>query len=339
MSSAKRLYGDFRCLGHRGGFGSMQRLVKAFLPVEWVPADARPDVGLFWADGIITPDELAAFPGKKVLYVSATYTPSMAPPGSVTAERNKRYIELAGIADVLCHTSRAHRGYFARGLSEAVKAKPWTVLPPIYDGTIYYPPSQRVKVPVIVSVCLWRDWFRWLTILEAFSFVIRKNPAARLILAGSWIPPAKENQMAVARELGVHEYVGWHEVTPAPSFRDEEIALAQAYHRGTVFVHTRFADWGTLTCMEAMATGLPVVCGDNGGLPEFGGNAALTVPYGSDYDVPVLPILPPDVVARRILDAHRRRRPMRARALARAKPYEVRTVMPAFLDWIMEVTQ
>ncbi|MBL7115519.1 MAG: glycosyltransferase family 4 protein [Kiritimatiellae bacterium] len=91
----------------------------------------------------------------------------------------------------------------------------------------------------------------------------------RLILAG---PPDDRYPQAIelAKELGIEDRVGW------TGYLSHE-ALAQLYRESDVLVHpSRYEGFG-LQILEAMASGLPVVCSNGGSLPEVAGEAARIV--------------------------------------------------------------
>lgn len=91
-----------------------------------------------------------------------------------------------------------------------------------------------------------------------------------LVMVGPRDPryPDAEN---LARQLGVAEHVRWMNYLT----QDE---LAATYTGCDVLVHpSRYEGFG-LQILEAMASGLPVVCTDGGALPEVAGEAALIVP-------------------------------------------------------------
>ena len=91
----------------------------------------------------------------------------------------------------------------------------------------------------------------------------------RLVLAG---PPDDRYPQAIelANELGIEDRVGW------TGYLSHE-ALARLYRESDVLVHpSRYEGFG-LQILEAMASGLPVVCSNGGSLPEVAGDAARMV--------------------------------------------------------------
>jgi colanic acid/amylovoran biosynthesis glycosyltransferase len=104
-----------------------------------------------------------------------------------------------------------------------------------------------------------------LTTLAAMREVVRVQPRARLILAGSG--PLAEELRALSAELGLSghvEFAGWC---------SQEV-LASLYAQAHLFLHpSELTDTGDQegipnALLEAMATGLPAVATRHGGIPE-----------------------------------------------------------------------
>lgn len=343
-----KLFNDMRCLEHPGGFGSMMRLTRRFLDVDSVPAKAA-DVALSWNDGITTPADIRAFPGPKVLYLSSNWTPAFcARPDSYFSVFNRTTRELVAEADATVHTSFAHRQFMLCYLCPEAANKPYSIFPPMYDPRGFYPAPERPQALRVVAIALWRDWMRWLTIFQAFAIVLRKVPAARLIVGGGYMGAdihrqfnvnIMDAQRSLAEELHIADAVDWR---PAPgefSREGQDKFIAGTYRQGNVFVHAYHADWGTFTCIEALASGLPVVCGDNGGLPEFAGDCGYIYRYGAGYDSPTMPCPNPAEVAERIIQAYAGGDALRERCIARARQFEAKTVCAGLEKFLREVAR
>jgi glycosyltransferase involved in cell wall biosynthesis len=107
-------------------------------------------------------------------------------------------------------------------------------------------------------------------LIRAFSQA-RQNglPPSRLVIAGSPDPRYPEAGRT-ARELGVEDVVEW------TGYLSEE-QLVSAYQDADLLVlPSRYEGFG-LPVVEAMACGVPVICSDQGSLPEVAGNAAVQV--------------------------------------------------------------
>jgi len=331
-----KVFNDLRCTEHNGGFGSMQRLTRRFLDVDNVPA-ADADVGLFWNDAITTPEEIRAFPRKKVVYLSANYTKAFSGHkgsyfGDWLEERTRGVIDAS---DATSHTSYAHRQFVLQYVAPQAATKPFCVFPPMYDPAVFHPAPMRHSGLRVVATALWRDWHRWITIFQSFAVVLRKVPSAKLIMGGGYMCaetnrkfPCNDvpyQQRSLAEEYHILDAIEWRQPT-VDGFDAQNQVIAETYRQGNVFVHAYFADWGTFTCIEALASGLPVVCGDNGGLPEFAGDCAFIYKYGAGYDAPTMPPPNPTEVAAKILEAYAGGDALKERCIARAKQFEAENV-------------
>jgi glycosyltransferase involved in cell wall biosynthesis len=109
------------------------------------------------------------------------------------------------------------------------------------------------------------------TLLRAFATVAAARPDVDLLLAGDG--PQRPELTRLAAELGVADRVRFLGVRP------DVPALLQA---ADVFALTSVSEAASLTLLEAMATGLPVVVTAVGGNPEIvrAGREGLLVPRG-----------------------------------------------------------
>ncbi|MGZ6329239.1 MAG: glycosyltransferase, partial [Candidatus Limnocylindrales bacterium] len=104
------------------------------------------------------------------------------------------------------------------------------------------------------------------TLLRAFALVRRARPATTLRLLGR--SPTEEEEVAwhrLAGELGVAEAVRFE--GPA-----DRAGVAAALARATLFVHPSSRETVGIVAVEALATGLPVVAADSGGVTEILGD-------------------------------------------------------------------
>lgn len=106
------------------------------------------------------------------------------------------------------------------------------------------------------------------TLIHAFTRARRDLPdPVRLRIVGADDPRYPEPR-ALARQLGVDEWIEWTGYL-------SDSAMVQAYRDASVLVHpSRYEGFG-LQVIEAMASGLPVICSRGGSLPEVAGEAAL----------------------------------------------------------------
>ena len=342
-----KVWNDDRCIAHAGGFGSMQRLTHRFLDVNDVCSDEA-DLVLRWNDALTTVEEMRACPKKQVLYMASNFTDAFSG-GSDSYFRkfNWTTAELVAEADAILHTSLAHREFLLRFIAPDAHSKLWQVFPPMFNPAVFHPAPTRPGPLRVVAVALWRDWHRWITIFQAFSIVLRRMPSARLIVGGGYMGAdihrqfnsnIQEAQKSFAEELHILDAIDWRPAVGA-THAEQDAHIAETFRMGNVFVHAYFADWGTFTCVEALASGLPVVCGDNGGLPEFAGDCGFQFKYGAGYDSPTMPCPNPAEVAAQILLAYSEGDDLRRRCIARAKQFEAAKVCAALEGFLRKVAQ
>lgn len=96
------------------------------------------------------------------------------------------------------------------------------------------------------------------TALRAFSRVRRAFPGAKLTLAGSG--PERQALEELATELGVADAVTF-------TGRVDNEGMAALYHNADVMVNPSLVDNMPISVLEALASGVPVVSTDVGGVP------------------------------------------------------------------------
>lgn len=100
------------------------------------------------------------------------------------------------------------------------------------------------------------------TLLDAFARVRRVRPDARLRLIGSSVEPTNDRYWRnLADRLGLGESVSIEGPT-------DRAGVAAAMARATLFVHPSNRETFGVVAAEALATGLPVVATDSGGVTE-----------------------------------------------------------------------
>lgn len=128
------------------------------------------------------------------------------------------------------------------------------------DGTLFAPPAQRDRRPVILFVGGLTPPKRLDTLLEAMPEVLRRCPEARLRVVGGGEDRSKWE--VLAEQLGIAEAVTFvgplpHEQVPEEMRRAAVLALCSD-HEGL-----------PSAIMEALMCGLPVVATRVGGIPDL----------------------------------------------------------------------
>ena len=96
------------------------------------------------------------------------------------------------------------------------------------------------------------------TALRAFAIVVETFPAARMTVAGSG--PELDNLVALSRELGVAAQVTF-------VGRLDNDRIAELYQSADLFLNASVVDNMPISILEALASGVPVVSTDAGGIP------------------------------------------------------------------------
>lgn len=152
--------------------------------------------------------------------------------------------------------------------------------------------------------------------LRTLRVVLQSHSDARLLVTGRLVSPLEP----LIEELGVEgkvEIVGRYAQRDAP----------RIFQRAHVLLHTKVNDPCPSVVLEAMASGLPVVYPQSGGVPELVGDAGVGVPHPDSWerDDPPSPEAMAAAVDQTLLD-----RP-RLAALGRARAVE-RFGLEAWLD-------
>lgn len=101
------------------------------------------------------------------------------------------------------------------------------------------------------------------TLLRAFVRVRQVRPEARLRMIGASVEPTgDEHWRSLANSLGIADAVS----IEGPA---ERTAVARAMARASLFVHPSHRETFGVVAAEALATGLPVVAADSGGVTEI----------------------------------------------------------------------
>lgn len=132
------------------------------------------------------------------------------------------------------------------------------IVPNIVDLTRFAPAHGRTPGQHIVVTRNLEDIYDIPTALRALAKVRGRYPGARLTIAGSG--PALDSLQHLARELGVDEVVRF-------TGRLDNERIAELYREADLLVNSSTVDNMPISLLEAMASGVPIVSTDVGGVP------------------------------------------------------------------------
>ncbi|MGO9029143.1 MAG: GT4 family glycosyltransferase PelF [Acidimicrobiales bacterium] len=110
------------------------------------------------------------------------------------------------------------------------------------------------------------------TLLRSFQLVHRALPAARLRIFGA---ASAENQSYLDRCVSLRDAL---DLAGSATFEGRADSVVDAYHAGHIVLLTSISEGFPYTLIEAMASGMPTIATDVGGVREASGDAGLIVP-------------------------------------------------------------
>jgi glycosyltransferase involved in cell wall biosynthesis len=145
------------------------------------------------------------------------------------------------------------------------------IVPNVIDLSRFHPAIARARQRHVVVTRNLEDIYDIPTALRAFAQLRRHHPDARMTVAGSG--PCLPALQALVRELGLDGAVAF------PGRIDNE-RIGALYRDADLVLNPSTADNMPNSLLEAMASGVPVVTTDVGGIPHLvtGGVDALLVP-------------------------------------------------------------
>lgn len=142
------------------------------------------------------------------------------------------------------------------------------------------PISQKPKNLTLLLGGNQYERYRFELAVKTLREVLKEIPDAGLIITGKLWQPEKDAMMSAQRLLKDLELVD--KVTFTGPYTQEEAPMIFA--RAHILLHTQYNDSSPALVTEAMASGLPVVYIENGGVPELVGDAGMGVPVESSWE-------------------------------------------------------
>jgi glycosyltransferase involved in cell wall biosynthesis len=191
------------------------------------------------------------------------------------------------------------------------------IVPNIVDVGAFHPaPALPAQLHVVVTRNL-EPIYDIATALRAFAIVRELRPDARMTVAGSG--PERSALEGLAAELGVAAHVRF-------SGRLDNAEVPALYRTASIALNPSRVDNMPISLLEAMASGVPIVSTDVGGVPFMveDERTALLVPAGDPRRMAeaVLRLYEDRELARRIVEAARGRVPRYAWSSVRAQLFE-----------------
>lgn len=147
------------------------------------------------------------------------------------------------------------------------------IVPNIIDLAKFHPGEARNGEFHIVVARNLEPLYDIASGLRALALLLRRHPGTRMSVAGSG--PERANLEKLARELGIAKQVHF-------TGRLDSMEMADLYRNASLSLNTALADNMPNSVLEALASGLPVVSTDVGGVPFLvrDGETALLVKPG-----------------------------------------------------------
>jgi glycosyltransferase involved in cell wall biosynthesis len=187
------------------------------------------------------------------------------------------------------------------------------IVPNIVDLTRFRPAERREPGWNIVVARNLEDIYDIPTVLRAFARIRELHRQARLTVVGSG--PARASLERIVDELGLR---------PAVTFsgRLDNECMADVYRGADLALNASRVDNMPISLLEAMATGVPIVSTNAGGIPDMvdNGRTALLVPIGDPEAMAA--------AALRVLDDAELSRSLRDAGIDAARKYSWERVRP-----------
>ncbi len=114
--------------------------------------------------------------------------------------------------------------------------------------------------PVVISFRTLNPFYRIDLIIRAFAFVIKEHPDAILLIGSDG--PLKDSLVSLCKDLGINESVIF-----TGYLKNEDVA--KAFAASDVYVQCPINDGVSISGMQAMSAGVPIVANNVGEVAEF----------------------------------------------------------------------
>ncbi len=164
---------------------------------------------------------------------------------------------------------------------------PWEVLHNPVDIALFTPTALSLK-PKNLTLLLGGNQnqrYRLELALRIFKIVLQENPDARLIVTGGLWEPEDEALSWTKNFLQEHNLTEKVTFTGKYSQKRAPAIFSQAH----ILLHTQYNDASPTLVLEALASGLPVVYIDSGGVPELVADAGIGIPVEPSWEQINLP--------------------------------------------------
>lgn len=135
------------------------------------------------------------------------------------------------------------------------------------------------KAELILTSAAWRSHKRLSSVIDVFLLLVGKRADLHLVIMGGGVP---EGERVVHPNI---HYAGHIEPHDLPAW----------YRTGDVFLFLSWLDHCPNTVVEAVASGLPVVCSNQGGTREIieHSHGGIIAPADTDYDLELVDLYTP----------------------------------------------
>ena len=175
---------------------------------------------------------------------------------------------------------------------------PADIVPNIVDLSCFHPAATRPGEPRLLVARNLEPLYDIGTALRAFVQVLARHPQATMTVAGTG--PQEAELKSLTSRLGIAGHVSF-------SGRLDRNAMAELLRASSIALNPSLADNMPNSVLEALASGVPVVSTDVGGVPFLvqDGSTALLVPAGNPDAMAqaVLRLLESPALAQRLVQA------------------------------------